>query len=93
MDEKKYSIVGKVEIGTDEYRDLIEAVAKMKAEKDQQFSRYWEEHTRANNLEKDLNAAKEKLADLQGFFDSNEEIKAKYRLYLVERQISEEEEQ
>lgn len=93
MDEKKYSVVGKVEIGTDEYRDLIEAVAKLKAEKDQQFSQYWNERTRANNLENDLKAAKEKLADLQGFFDSSEEIKAKYRLYLAERQISEEEQQ
>lgn len=93
MDEKKYSVVGKVEIGTDEYRDLIETVAELKSEKDRQFSQYWNERTRANNLENDLKAAKEKLADLQGFFDSSEEIKAKYRLYLVERQISEEEQQ
>ena len=93
MDEKKYSVVGKVEIGTDEYRDLIETVAELKSEKDKQFSLYWNERTRANNLENDLKAAKEKLADLQGFFDSSEEIKAKYRLYLVERQISEEEQQ
>ena len=93
MDEKKYSVVGKVEIGTDEYRDLIETVAELKSEKDKQFSQYWNERTRANNLENDLKAAKEKLADLQGFFDSSEEIKAKYRLYLVERQISEEEQQ
>lgn len=29
MEERKeYSIIGKVEIGTDEYRDLIEAVAE-----------------------------------------------------------------
>ena len=34
MDEKKYSVVGKVEIGTDEYRDLIETNAELKAEKD-----------------------------------------------------------
>lgn len=93
MDEKKYSVVGKVEIGTDEYRDLIETVAELKSEKDRQFSQYWNERTRANNLENDLKAAKEKLADLQGFFDSSEEIKAKYRLYLAERQISEEEQQ
>ena len=26
-EEKKYTIVGKVEIGTDEYRDLIEGLA------------------------------------------------------------------
>ena len=93
MDEKKYSVVGKVEIGTDEYRDLIEAVATLKTEKNEQFSRYWTEHTRADKLLTELKDAKKTLAALQGFVDSSEEIKAKYRLYLVERQISEEEEQ
>lgn len=92
MDEKKnYSIVGKVEIGTDEYRDLIETVAKLKAGKDDQFSKYWDEHIRADKLNTELKDAKKKLAALQGFVDSSEEIKAKYRLYLVERQTSEEE--
>lgn len=88
MEEKKYSIVGKVEIGTDEYRDLIETNAELKAEKDKRFSMYWEEHTRANNLENDLKNTREKLEVFQGFLDSNEEIRAKYRLYLVERQLS-----
>lgn len=87
-EKKTYSIVGKVEIGTDEYGDLIETNAELKAEKDKQFSKYWDEHIRANNLENDIKAAKEKLADLQGFFDSSEEVKAKYRLYLVEKQTS-----
>lgn len=87
-EKKTYSIVGKVEIGTDEYRDLIETVAELKAEKDKHFSKYWDEHIRANNLENDIKSAKEKLADLQGFFDSSEEVKAKYRLYLVEKRTS-----
>lgn len=91
MDEKKYSIVGKVEIGTDEYRDLIETVAELKTEKDKQFSAYWDERVRADKLDTELKDAKKTLAALQGFVDSSEEIKAKYRLYLVERQISEEE--
>ena len=30
-EEKKYSIVGKVEIGTDEYRDLIAGLVKAEA--------------------------------------------------------------
>lgn len=93
MDEKKYLIVGKVEIGTDEYRDLIETNAELKAEKDRQFSRYWEEHARADKLDTELKDAKKTLAALQGFVDSCEEIKAKYRLYLVERQTREEEQQ
>lgn len=93
MDKKEYLIVGKVEIGTDEYRDLIETNAELKAEKDRQFSRYWEEHTRADKLDTELKDAKKTLAALQGFVDSSEEIKAKYRLYLVEQQMSKEEQE
>lgn len=93
MDEKKYLIVGKVEIGTDEYRDLIETNAELKAERDRQSSRYWEEHTRADKLDTELKDAKKKIEEFQGFLDSSEEIKAKYRLYLVEQQMSKEEQE
>ena len=33
-EEKKYSIIGKVEIGTDEYRDLISGLSKAEADAD-----------------------------------------------------------
>lgn len=88
-DEKKeYSFIGKVEIGTDEYRDLIETNAELKAKCDEQNSKYWDMYRHSDKLKDELKAAKEKLADLQGFIESSEEIKAKYRLYLVEKQTS-----
>lgn len=93
MDKKEYLIVGKVEIGTDEYRDLIETNAELKAEKDRHSSRFWEEHTRADKLDTELKDAKKKIEEFQGFLDSCEEIKAKYRLYLVEQQMSKEEQE
>ena len=93
MDKKEYSIVGKVEIGTDEYRDLIETNAELKAKCDEQNSKYWDLYSRVNKLGEELKDAKKTLAALQGFVDSCEEIKAKYRLYLVERQTREEEQQ
>ena len=33
-EEKKYSIIGTVKIGTDEYRDLISGLAKAEADAD-----------------------------------------------------------
>lgn len=93
MNEKKYSIVGKVEIGTDEYRDLIETNAELKSKCDEQNSKYWDLYHRANKLDEELKDAKKKIEEFQGFVDSSEEIKAKYRLYLVEKQMDMKEDQ
>ena len=45
-DRKEYSMVGKVEIGTDEYRDLIESLAEVRADYNEasrkNTERYWE---------------------------------------------------
>lgn len=38
-EEKKYTIVGKVEIGTDEYRDLIEGLAEARNNASEERSR------------------------------------------------------
>lgn len=93
MDEKKYSIVGKVEIGTDEYRDLIETNAELKSKCDEQNSKYWDLYRRTGKLDEELKDAKKKIEEFQGFVDSSEEIKAKYRLYLVEKQMDMKEDQ
>ncbi len=86
-EKKTYSIVGKVEIGTDEYRDLIETNAELKAKCDEQNSKHWDLYSRVNKLGEELKDAKKKIEEFQGFVDSSEEIKAKYRLYLVEKQM------
>lgn len=59
-EEKKYSIIGKVEIGTDEYRYLISGLAKAEADADLYRSRYWSEHSKTSDLDKKLEAMTEK---------------------------------
>ena len=51
-EEKKYSIIGKVEIGTDEYRDLISGLSKAEADADLFRSKYWSEQNKTSDLEK-----------------------------------------
>ena len=91
-EEKKYSIIGKVEIGTDEYRDLIAGMVKAEADADSYRSRYWSEQNKASNLEKNLEAMTEKADTMSEFINSSEELKAKYALFLVSKQQKESEE-
>lgn len=84
-EEKKYSIIGKVEIGTDEYRDLISGLTKAESDADLNRIRYWSEQNKSSNLEKMLEAMLE-------FINSSEELKAKYALFLVSKQQEESEE-
>ena len=91
-EEKKYSIIGKVEIGTDEYRDLIAGLSKAEADADSYRSRYWSEQNKTSNLEKKLEAMTEKANAMSEFINSSEELKAKYALFLVSKQQEESEE-
>lgn len=67
MDEKKtYAIVGKVEIGTDEYRELIEGKVNAQRELDDYRGKYWKEQNKVSELEKQIEELKgnyEKIAD------------------------------
>lgn len=62
MEENKtYSIVGTVTIGTDEYRDLIEKVMAERAESERLRSKWYEESSK-NNASK--NAYEERIVKL-----------------------------
>ena len=91
-EEKKYAIIGKVEIGTDEYRDLIAGLAKAEADADSYRGRFWSEQSKTSDLEKKLEAMTEKADAMSEFINSSEELKAKYALFLVSKQQEESEE-
>ena len=54
MEDKKktYTIIGKVEIGTDEYRDLIEQLAESKKEVDKWNDKYYNAYWKLEKVEK-----------------------------------------
>ena len=91
-EEKKYSIIGKVEIGADEYRDLISGLTKAESDADSYRSRYWSEQGKTSDLDKKLEAMTEKADTMLEFINSSEELKAKYALFLVSKQQEESEE-
>lgn len=87
-EDKKYSIVGKVEIGTDEYRDLIESCKENEKQADEYRNKYWKEQTRANNAERERDSFKKDADAYWSFINSSEDIKTRYKLYLAELQLN-----
>ena len=60
-ENKKYSIIGKVEIGTDEYRDLIESSLNSSKSADEYRSKYWAEQNKVNELKKQVEVLNAKV--------------------------------
>ena len=70
-DKKDYSIVGKVEIGTDEYRDLI--VDKYEAEnrKDYYMREGWKKDEEINKLKKQVEVLTAQVEKYKNFVKSH----------------------
>lgn len=77
MEEKKYSIVSKVKIGTDEYRDLIEGKLNAEVARDKYMRDIWSKDEEIRKLkEANLNLKKEldKLKSVMKQGTSREDI-------------------
>lgn len=83
--EKKYSIVGKVEIGTDEYRDLIEGIKDLENRVNDGSARYWSEYNRANTAETKCKALQEQVDEFKEFITSSEELTTKFKQFKLEK--------
>ena len=85
MEDKKYSVVGSVTIGADEYRDLVENGIKQEQEADNYRSKFWNELSKFGDLQKELDALKPKYEALNKFVKSDDAIATKYKLYQIEQ--------
>lgn len=75
MEEKKqYSVVGKVEIGTDEYRDLIESRMEVEKSKDYYMREGWKKDEEIKSLNAENLKLKEELDKLKKFVKKNQAL-------------------
>ena len=58
-EKKKYEIVGRVEIGTDEYRDLIEEKANLVSSVSDYREKFWREQEEKRKAEKEVETLKQ----------------------------------
>lgn len=86
--DKKYSIVGKVEIGTDEYRDLIKSSIENEREASNERSNRWKAEERAKKAEEQLSNLKQRYEAIEEFFVSNPDIRSRYTQFLINRSFN-----
>lgn len=88
MEEKKiYTIVGKVEIGTDEYRDLIEQKMAAESELSEYRSKYWNASSEKDKLDKKLKETEEYKNKLMEFIRQDNERYQAYVRFTAEKSI------
>lgn len=80
-EEKKYTIVGKVEIGTDEYRDLIEGLAEARNNASEERSRRWKLESSVSALEKKNSEIEKSMNELKAFVQSDVDIFQKFAVW------------
>lgn len=90
-EKNKYSIVGKVEIGADEYRELIEKSIEYEKAYDMLRSEKWKLEDELSKVKYELKLVKLTCEKYLEFINSSEEMKTKYKLFLAEKQIREQE--
>ena len=72
MDEQKtYTIVGQVTIGTDEYRDLIESRMESEKSKDYYMRENWKKDEEIKKLNAQVEALENKMKKCEKFFKNN----------------------
>ena len=74
MEEKKYSIIGKVEIGTDEYRELIESRMEAEKSKDYYVREGWKKDDEIKCIKNENLKLKEELDKLKKFIKKNQAL-------------------
>lgn len=84
MEDKKYEVVGEVKIGTDEYRDLITTATEATKDADNYRSKWWAEESKNRALQEKIT----KLEKFAEFVNSTDELRTKYKLYLLEQSES-----
>ena len=83
-EEKKYEIVSKVKIGTDEYRDLIEGKLEAENDRDEYRSKFWAEENKVGDLKKKVEAQERAIARYKKFITLSEERAAAWNIYLAQ---------
>lgn len=84
MEEKKmYSIIGKVEIGTDEYRELIETAIVKETEASEHRSRRWQVESELSKKKEELEAAEKKIQKFKEFLMQDKDLFLRYQMWLL----------
>lgn len=91
-EERKYSIIGKVEIGTDEYRDLIEGLSKAKSNESEERSKRWTAENKVSERDKLIKTLTQERDSYLDFINSTELRREEYKTFRLEQMLKKENE-
>ena len=84
MDEKKvYGIIGKVEIGTDEYRDLIEQAIEFRKQMEEYRSEKWKAESETKKAKDALKDAEDRLQKINEFLKQDKDLFLRFQMWLL----------
>lgn len=90
MDEQKtYSIVGEVKIGTDEYRELIEGKLNAEKEASEYRSKFWGEQSKTKELTERNEELQKRVDKLTEFIKASNERYQDYVAFIAKVEIDE----
>lgn len=88
-ERKEYEVKGAVTISTEEYRDLIAEVYKLKAKGKKEHEDWYDEYKQNSELKKKSEALQKAVDTYNKYINSSELRKADYTTYLKELKLSE----
>lgn len=83
---KEYETKGTVTIGTDEYRDLITEIERLRASGQKEHDDWYKELREKDNYKAKLDEAEAKLNKIEAWFEEDGESKTKFKLWKVEQE-------
>lgn len=89
MEDKEYSIKGKVEIGTDEYRDLIEQRLILEKKSSNERSRRWDAENELKKVSDKLETVTNKMNKLITYINTKN-LTENFKIWQLEQEESEE---
>lgn len=87
-EKKVYSVIGTVTIGTDEYRDLIEAKTEAERKAERERDEWYKVYSEKTKIESEAKKLKEELDQLKAYIKENNE-QDKYELWIVRARLGE----
>ena len=85
QEKKVYDLQGTVTITTDEYRDLLNEINRLKYAGQKEHDDWYKEYNLRTNLEQKIKALSMHVDEIDAWFDEDDAARTKFKLWKVER--------
>lgn len=89
---KTYENVGRVELSTEEYRDLVFDLYEARRDRDKEHDDWYKEYNRAQELEKKVKSLEKKVTIFEDFLSEHSSVKEDFENYKLRLMVAKNEE-